>query len=114
MPSKAGLSDISSDWEESHAINEAITYLNLRSMLSLLDNLLRQVLMNNVTGLRPVLPTLPVAVVSPEQVRFEPPDDDWHSAVVQLRRNALSVYLVDLRENRKLHPTTCGGGRTSN
>jgi hypothetical protein len=43
----------------------------------------------------------------PEPVRFQPPDDDWRTAVTNLQvngqpANALNVYLVDLRENREL------------
>jgi hypothetical protein len=71
-------------------------------MLSLLDNLLRQVLMNNVTGLQPVVQGQTAAAVSVEQVRFEPPDEGWRNTVGNLQRNALSVYLIDMRENRKL------------
>jgi hypothetical protein len=37
------------------------------------------------------------------QIRFQPPDRNWRQHVVQLHGlNALSVYLVDVRENRKL------------
>lgn len=72
-------------------------------MLNLLGELLRKVLIKSVTGLQPPVaagqPPIPVA---PDQVSFEPPDDDWRNAVSLLQRNALSVYLVDLRENRKL------------
>ncbi|MEO8338182.1 MAG: Pvc16 family protein [Nitrospirota bacterium] len=71
-------------------------------MLNLLDELLRKVLIKNVTGLQPVIPGQPAAAIVSDQVRFEPPDDAWLSAVGLLQRNALSVYLVDLRENRKL------------
>jgi hypothetical protein len=35
-------------------------------------------------------------------VRFQPPDQDWRSYVGSLTKNALNIYLVDLRENRKL------------
>ena len=37
-----------------------------------------------------------------QQVRFQPPDADWRSAVTGLSAPALNVYLVDIRENRKL------------
>jgi hypothetical protein len=75
-------------------------------MLSHLDNLLRQVLMDGVTGLQavPVFPPPPPSLppVSSEQVGFRPPDDDWINEVKNLQLNALNVCLVDLRENRKL------------
>lgn len=64
-------------------------------MLALLNNLLRHVLLNGVDALGP-LPK------SAEQVRFQPPDEQWRLAVSNLQRNALNVYLVDVRENRKL------------
>ncbi len=77
-------------------------------MLNLLDNLLRQILMNGVTSLRVQAPppAAPLAVTE-EQVRFQPPDANWQSYVDQLNvqsspASALNVYLVDLQENRKL------------
>jgi hypothetical protein len=60
-------------------------------MLAQLDELLRTVLMRDVSGLS-----------TADQVRFQPPDDDWRTSVANLGRNALNVYLVDLRENRAL------------
>src|SRR3954452_478151 len=60
-------------------------------VLDQVDELIRAVLLRDV-------PTL----TSPDQVRFQPPDDDWRTAVANLGRSALSVYLVDLRENRAL------------
>ena len=71
-------------------------------MLNLLDDLLRRLLMTNVVGLRPVVPGQPSAQVAEEQVAFAPPDDAWRTTVTTLQRNALNLYLVDLRENRKL------------
>ncbi len=64
-------------------------------MLDHLDNLLRQLLIDQVPGLS-----------SETQVRFQPPDDDWRSVVSNLTvdgqpASALNVYLVDLRDNRK-------------
>ena len=65
-------------------------------MLDHIDNLLRQVLIDGVD------------LISDEsQVRFQPPDEDWRTYVSTLTvggnpANALNVYLVDLRENRKL------------
>ncbi len=36
------------------------------------------------------------------QIRFQPPDEDWRGNVGRLQSIALNIYLVDLRENRKL------------
>lgn len=71
-------------------------------MLILLDELLRKILMDCVSRLREVRPGQPPASVTEDQVRFEPPDSQWRTSLGTLRRNALNVYLVDLRENRKL------------
>ena len=71
-------------------------------MLSLLDKLLQQILMDGVTGLQEVKPGQAPSSVIDDQVGFQPPDDQWRKAVNNLQRNALNVYLVDLRENRKL------------
>lgn len=65
-------------------------------MIETLDALLRDLLLANVAG-----------VTDETQVRFEPPDDDWRTYVSNLvvggqPAPALNVYLVDLRENRKL------------
>lgn len=60
-------------------------------MLDHVDNLLRAVLMAGVPG-----------ITTEDQVRFQPPDDDWRTVVAGLSRNALNVYLVDLRERRDL------------
>lgn len=65
-------------------------------MLNYIDNLLRQVLIDGID------------VISDEsQVRFQPPDEDWRTYVSTLTvggqpARALNVYMVDLRENRKL------------
>jgi hypothetical protein len=40
--------------------------------------------------------------VTEEQVGFRSPDEQWAKDVKSLQLNALNVYLVDLRENRKL------------
>jgi hypothetical protein len=37
-----------------------------------------------------------------EQMGFRPPDTQWVQEVKNIQLNALNVYLVDLRENRKL------------
>ena len=72
-------------------------------MLDLLDNLIRTVLLEGVPGL-PALPPAPVPPlnVTEGQVRFQPPDERWRTYVSNLQRNAFNLYLVDLRENRKL------------
>lgn len=62
------------------------------TVLPHLDNLLRHLLISKVPSL-----------TSEDQVRFQPPDQDWRNVVSNLSpRVALNVYLVDLRENRKL------------
>lgn len=65
-------------------------------MIQLLDNLLRQILLDEVAEL-----------TDEAQVRFQPPDADWRTYVSNLvvaanPVNAVNVYLVDVRENRKL------------
>lgn len=61
-------------------------------MLSHLDNLLRHLFMKQVPG-----------ITSEAQVRFQPPDQDWRTVVSSLGvQNALNIYLLELRENRKL------------
>src|SRR4051812_46687031 len=65
-------------------------------MIDHLDNLLRHLFVSEIDE-----------ITSETQVRFQPPDEDWRTAVANLTvggqpANALNVYLVDLRENRKL------------
>jgi hypothetical protein len=60
-------------------------------VLDQVDELIRAVLLRDVA-----------ALASADQVRFQPPDDDWRAVVANLGRIALNVYLVDLRENRAL------------
>jgi hypothetical protein len=65
-------------------------------MIHLLDNLLRQIFMEEAAALS-----------DEAQIRFQPPDADWRTYVSNLTiggnpANALNIYLVDLRENRKL------------
>lgn len=60
-------------------------------MLDQVDGLLRTVLMTGVPEL-----------TKPTQVSFQPPDEDWRTAVSSLTENALNVYLVDVRERRDL------------
>jgi hypothetical protein len=58
--------------------------------------------MGGVSGLREIPMNQPSAPVTESQVGFGPPDNQWRLDVQNLQRNALNVYLVDLRENRKL------------
>jgi hypothetical protein len=61
-------------------------------MLNLLDVLLRDVLLaGSIPGL-----------AGPQQIRFQPPDAALRTDVVNLGLPSLCVYLVDLRENRRL------------
>lgn len=60
-------------------------------MLDQVDELIRAVLLRD----------LPVLTTS-EQIRFQPPDDDLRTTVANLGLDVLSVYLVDVRENRNL------------
>ena len=61
-------------------------------MLNLLDQLLRDLFIASVPG-----------ISTDAQVGFQPPNDDWHTYVSNLGTQlALNVYLIDLREDRKL------------
>ncbi len=65
-------------------------------MIAGVDLTLRQLFMTRVPG-----------ITSTAQVKFQPPDEDWRTYVKTLTvggnpANALNVYLIDLRENRKL------------
>ena len=64
-------------------------------MIDGLDAVLRDIL----------LPAFPVATGGPVPdegwIRFQPPDDDWRKYVSPLGHDALNVYLVDLREDRR-------------
>jgi len=61
-------------------------------MLAHVDNLLRRLFIDQVPS-----------ITSETQVRFQPPDQEWRTVVSNLGvRNALNVYLVELRENRAL------------
>jgi Pvc16 N-terminal domain len=66
-------------------------------MIDHLDNLLRQLFVSEIDEISQ----------GDTQVRFQAPDDDWRTFVANLTvagqpANALNIYLVDLRENRKL------------
>jgi Pvc16 N-terminal domain/Carboxypeptidase regulatory-like domain len=63
-------------------------------MLGHIDNMLRQLFITKV-------PT----ITEPLQVRFQPPDDEWHTYVNTLQKPALNVYLVEMRENRMMRLT---------
>ncbi len=81
-------------------------------MLNFIDELLRKILMDGVNRLMSVPETLPAPAPPPPvppkppltdtQIGFGPPDEQWVNTVKNLQLNALNVYLVDLRENRKL------------
>jgi hypothetical protein len=58
-------------------------------MISYLANMLRHLLMAQISE-----------ITDEAQIRFQLPDDDWRTYVQNLQRNALNVYLADLRENR--------------
>src|SRR5688572_12734716 len=60
-------------------------------MLRLLDLLIRDVLVADL-----------VAITNDQQVRFQPPDSALRTDVTNLDAPALDVYLVDLREHRRL------------
>jgi len=61
-------------------------------MLKLLDELLRDLFIATVPR-----------ITTDAQVGFQPPNDDWHTYVSNLGTQlALNVYLIDLREDRKL------------
>lgn len=66
-------------------------------MIDHLDILLHRLFRNSIAEL-----------TADTQVRFQPPDEDWRSLVPGITDgagnpgNSLNVYLVDLRENRKL------------
>lgn len=60
-------------------------------MINHLDNLLRSLFLAKI----PLL-------TSEAQVRFQYPDDDWRTEVLNMQQMALNIYLMDVRENRKL------------
>jgi hypothetical protein len=66
-------------------------------MIDHLDNLLHRLFRFSIAEL-----------TADAQIRFQPPDEDWRSIVPTISdaagnpANSLNVYLVDLRENRKL------------
>ncbi len=67
-------------------------------VIDALDATLKELLLRRVEQLR-----LPAPPVTDAQVGFQPPDRDWRSVVKGLgTRLALNVYLVDLREKRRL------------
>jgi hypothetical protein len=60
-------------------------------MIDHLDNLLRHLFLARISEL-----------TSEDQIRFQPPDQDWRTHVATLSGNALNVYLLTLSENLKL------------
>ncbi|MEP6732536.1 MAG: Pvc16 family protein [bacterium] len=60
-------------------------------MLAQLDTLIRDVLVSQIA-----------ALTSNAQVRFQPPDSVFRTDVVNMNAMALNVFLVELRDNRKL------------
>jgi hypothetical protein len=60
-------------------------------MIDHLNNTLRHLFMAQISQ-----------ITDEAQVRFQPPDEDWRNHIASLQRNALNIYLFDLRENRKL------------
>src|SRR5688572_18039719 len=60
-------------------------------MLQQLDVLIRDLLIDRI-----------VALGNVAQVRFQPPDGTLRTDVVNLNQIALDIYLVELREHRKL------------
>lgn len=60
-------------------------------MIAHIDGMLRHLLISGVDG-----------IDDDTQVRFQPPDDTWKQYVATLEKNAVNVYLVELRENRAL------------
>lgn len=76
-------------------------------MIDALDNTLRHLFLSVIPG-----------ITTEAQVRFQPPDDTWRTDVVNLNQMALNVYLIELRENRRLRSnarrfTTTDGDTTS-
>lgn len=71
-------------------------------MLDLLDNLIRRVLLDGVAALRDMPLAKPPAPPLESQVSFDAPDTGWRTNVKNNQRNTINVYLVDLRENRRL------------
>src|SRR5919205_4122671 len=60
-------------------------------MLDHVDRMLQQLFLTHVPGL-----------TIADQIGFQPPDQDWRAALVTLNNLALNVYLIELRENRRL------------
>ena len=72
-------------------------------MIEHVDTILRQLLLTEVPALRPA-PNTPATA---DQVRFQPPDEAWRGELKNIvvnttPVNALNVYLLDLREARRL------------
>jgi len=61
-------------------------------VIDALDHLLRQLFRSR----------LPAVLTTDDQVRFQPPDNDWRTYVGTLSGIALNIYLVTLAENTEL------------
>lgn len=61
-------------------------------MINALDNILADLIQSQVH----------VLATKTEQIGFDPPNQDWRTAVVNLNEQRLNIYLFDLRENLKL------------
>src|SRR5260370_21181115 len=61
-------------------------------MIDALDNILADLIQSQVSAL----------AAKSEQVGFEAPNQDWHTAVVNLNMKRLNIYLFDMRETLKL------------
>ena len=61
-------------------------------MIDALDNILADLIQSRVSAL----------AADASQVGFEPPNQDWRTAVTNLNMKRLNIYLFDLRENLKL------------
>lgn len=71
-------------------------------MLQHLDDLLYQLFASRLTTLNGP----GGGAATPEQIRFQAPDAAWRTHVGSLgTQNALNVYLVEMRENRRLRST---------
>jgi hypothetical protein len=72
-------------------------------MIQDFNTVLRELFRNQIIALR-LLPTDPLASVLDEQIGFRPPDQDWRGHVTTNigSRRALNIYMIDVRQNRKL------------
>jgi hypothetical protein len=52
--------------------------------------------------MRQLFTTRVPGIVTDPQVQFQPPDQDWRKEVINLNDLALNVYLIEMKENRRL------------